>query len=103
MSLAMTSAGEARRLPRFASLAGLIAGALLLSPAVARAEVAPDLMRSAVDRDSRRDGELQDFYRKRGWRPLWLQGDALAPAAESLMKLVERADADGADRKALQF
>jgi murein L,D-transpeptidase YcbB/YkuD len=42
-------------------------------------------------------GKLRDFYATRGFWPVWIEGDALAPQAQDLLALIESADLDGLD------
>jgi murein L,D-transpeptidase YcbB/YkuD len=106
-----TAATSAKRSPR--RLLGLVAAGLLLAPHPAPAQAptwaetaSPGPLASELanefDGGSRRERELRSFYQQRDWQPLWLDHGALSPAAEAVLGLVENADADGLNRKALR-
>jgi murein L,D-transpeptidase YcbB/YkuD len=46
--------------------------------------------------------EVRAFYQARGYRPLWVQGNALAPEAQRLLQLIESAHLDGVDPRKLK-
>jgi len=93
------------------ALSGLVAALLLLSAAPAAAAGAPPSggsvaardLRAQVERGDPSGRELARFYAGRGWQPLWLAGDGLAPAGEELLALVRTAEIDGLSRKALKL
>lgn len=90
---------------RAAGLSGLsivAAAAAMLAPSLARAELPPQQLMVALDANTRVDPTLRGFYIARGYRPLWIEGDAPNPAAEALYRLVATAQFDGLSRKALQ-
>ena len=74
----------------------------MLTPSLAHAELPPQLMMAALDANTRVDPTLRGFYIARGYRPLWIEGDAPNRAAEALYALVATAQYDGLSRKALQ-
>ena len=93
----------AAKWPRPGRLIGLIAASLLLTPVPAHSQPAgPDLER-ALEAGSKRDSELRGFYERRGWQPLWINGAVLIREAQTLVSLVESADADGLSRSALRI
>ena len=90
---------------RPAGLSGLAivaAAAAMLSPSLAWADVAPADVMAALDSSARADLALRGFYVTRGYKPLWIEGDAPGPAADELYRLVSTAQWDGLSRKALQ-
>lgn len=74
-----------------AALAGAAAPALAQEPAQAPPPGVGAEIRASVG------GKLKDFYRKRGYWPLWVKDNRLTPAAEALLDIVEHADLDGLD------
>lgn len=74
------------------------AAALLLSPP-ASADVPREILREVVRDDGK---ELRAFYEARGWRPLWLSGDAVSPAGTMLLDLIRDSDVDGVKMKKLK-
>ena len=74
----------------------------MLSPSLAYAEVPPAAVMEALDSHAKADAALRGFYVLRGYRPLWIEGDAPGAAAEELYRLVATAQWDGLSRKALQ-
>ena len=95
------SAERHRRSAGFARLT-LATAAATLSPSLAHAELPPQLLMAAVEDNTRIDATLRGFYIARGYRPLWIEGDAPNQAAEALYALVATAQYDGLSRKALQ-
>ncbi|MET0250896.1 MAG: L,D-transpeptidase family protein [Novosphingobium sp.] len=79
--------------------AGLIAAVALLAPELAHAQATPRDLAGALGKG---DGELRRYYQAHGWRPLWLDGTVPRPAAGTLLRLVDAADADGLRRKAFK-
>lgn len=83
------------RLP-FSSIAAAL---LLLSatggPAAAQttSEALGDALRNLSDSES----QLQDFYRQRAYRPLWIEERRLSPAVGAVLDVLGSADADGLD------
>jgi murein L,D-transpeptidase YcbB/YkuD len=80
----------------------LTAAAAMLSPSLAYADLPPSAVMAALDSHSKADAALRGFYVLRGYRPLWIEGDAPGPAAEALYALVSTAQWDGLSRKSLQ-
>ena len=78
------------------------AAAAMLSPSLAFAQVGPADLMAALDRSSKADAALRGFYVTRGYKPLWIEGDAPGSAAEELYRLVSTARYDGLSRRALQ-
>jgi murein L,D-transpeptidase YcbB/YkuD len=64
-------------------------------PSVAAAQVQPDIASAIAKGDA--DRETKAFYRARGWRPLWIRGNAIGPEAERALELLVTADLDGLD------
>jgi murein L,D-transpeptidase YcbB/YkuD len=96
------SAGRAKRPAGLSRLAILAAAAAMLSPSLAHAELPPGAIMAALDANTTADKALRAFYITRGYRPLWIENDALNPAAEALYGLIATAQVDGLSRKALQ-
>ncbi|MCA1661812.1 MAG: L,D-transpeptidase family protein [Novosphingobium sp.] len=88
--------------PAGLSIVAMTAAAAMLSPSFAHAELAPGELMAALDRSSKVDAALRGFYVVRGYKPLWIDGDAPGDAAEELYKLVATARFDGLNRRALQ-
>ena len=76
--------------------------AAMLVPSLAYAELPPQQLMAALDANTKVDPTLRGFYIARGYRPLWIEGDAPGPAAKALYHLVATAQYDGLSRKALQ-
>ena len=94
--------GPRKRPVGFSRLAILAASAAMLTPSLAHAELPPQQLMAALDANTRIDPTLRGFYIARGYRPLWIEGDAPTHAAEALYELVATAQYDGLSRKALQ-
>lgn len=66
-------------------------------PALAAAEVpvasASDAIVSAIGR--RASGPFEDFYKSRGYRPLWIEGRIVGPDAQRFLQLLDDASLDG--------
>lgn len=60
-------------------------------PALAQAEVD----KSVAVEVRAAGGRYKDFYRDRGYWPLWVEEGRIGPAADTLIELVEHADLDG--------
>ena len=86
----------------FARVAILAASAAMLMPSLARAELPPQQLMAALDANTKVDPTLRGFYIARGYRPLWIDGDAPNQAAEALYELIATAQYDGLSRRALQ-
>ena len=95
-------AGRFRRLAGIARLAIATAAAAMLLPSLAFAQLPPQQLMASLDANIRLDPTLRGFYIARGYRPLWIEGDAPNEAAEALYKLIATAQYDGLSRKALQ-
>ena len=90
-------------LSRLAMLTRLaMASAAMLVPSLAHAELPPQQLMAALDANTKVDPTLRGFYIARGYRPLWIEGDAPNEAAEALYQLIATAQYDGLSRKALQ-
>ena len=76
--------------------------AAMLVPSLAHAELPPQQLMAALDANTKVDPTLRGFYIARGYRPLWIEGDAPNEAAEALYGLIATAQYDGLSRKALQ-
>ena len=74
----------------------------MLVPSLAHAELPPQQLMAALDANTKVDPTLRGFYIARGYRPLWIEGDAPNEAAEALYQLIATAQYDGLSRKALQ-
>ena len=74
----------------------------MLVPSLAHAQLPPQQLMVALDANTKLDPTLRGFYIARGYRPLWIDGDAPNQAAEALYRLVATAQYDGLSRKALQ-
>ena len=74
----------------------------MLVPSLAHAQLPPQQLMVALDANTRVDPTLRGFYIARGYRPLWIEGDAPNQAAEALYRLIATAQFDGLSRKALQ-
>lgn len=77
------------------------AAAAMLVPSLAHAELPPAQIMAALDANTKTDASLRAFYISRGYRPLWIEGDAPNQAAEDLYGLIATAQYDGLSRKAL--
>jgi murein L,D-transpeptidase YcbB/YkuD len=77
------------------------ASALALVPGAASAQLAPADIQSSL-KASKASGDIRGFYQSRGFRPLWIRGNALGPEADELLRLVETASYDGLDPAAFQ-
>ena len=75
---------------------------MMLVPSLAHAELPPQQLMVALDANTKLDPTLRGFYIERGYRPLWIEGDAPNEAAEALYRLIATAQYDGLSRKALQ-
>jgi len=65
------------------------------APAPAAAQASSQEIRSALNSADSSSKEVRDFYRARDYRPLWIQEDALSPAAERFLEIIETAEIDG--------
>ena len=74
----------------------------MLVPSLAHAQLPPQQLMVALDANTKLDPTLRGFYIARGYRPLWIDGDAPNQAAEALYRLIATAQFDGLSRKALQ-
>jgi len=52
-------------------------------------------MQSALKASGKGAQNIRGFYQARGFRPLWIQGNALGPQADELLDLIEGAHFDG--------
>jgi hypothetical protein len=77
------------------SVAAAMSFALL--PAEAQAQYASGAVQSALRSAAGSDRDLRAFYAAQGYRPLWVHGDMLSPAADRFLKIVETAEHDGLD------
>ncbi|HEX8215110.1 MAG TPA: L,D-transpeptidase family protein [Allosphingosinicella sp.] len=77
------------------------ASALVLVPSAASAQLPPAEIQSAL-KASKASGDIRSFYQSRGFRSLWIQGRALGPEADELLRLVESATYDGLNPAAYQ-
>ena len=78
-------------------LAAALSAAMLPSSALAQRYASPGQVEEAVRSSSKSDRELRDFYKTRQYRPLWLQGSNVSPAAGQLLELIASAEIDGLD------
>ncbi|WP_324750635.1 L,D-transpeptidase family protein [Sphingomonas sp. LY54] len=89
--------------PARASILALCLAASLpaLLPAEAHAQAAPwaesDAAIEAALRSAGGSRDIRAFYKARDYRPLWIRGGTLGPAADSLLGLIASAEADGLD------
>ena len=95
-------AGRPKRPAGLSGLGLVAAAAAMLAPSLAHAELPPGAIMAALDANTRTDPSLRAFYITRGYRPLWIEGDAPNQAAEALYRLIATAQFDGLSRKALQ-
>jgi murein L,D-transpeptidase YcbB/YkuD len=88
-----------RRAGRLALALLLASAAMLPGPAVAQADAAAGTQANAVAQAIRNQvgGRLKDFYRTRGYWPLWIVGEAPGPQASALVDVIETVGADGLD------
>jgi murein L,D-transpeptidase YcbB/YkuD len=86
--------GTRHRLFRL-SLAAAMSLAVL--PTQAQAQWAMEPVQAALRSAAGSDRDLRAFYTGRGFRPLWVQGNMLAPAADRFLQIVETAEHDGLD------
>jgi len=75
--------------------------AMVLVPSAASAQIAPAEIQSAL-KANKAAGDIRSFYQSRGYRPLWVRGNALGPEANELLRLVETATYDGLNPAAYQ-
>ena len=68
--------------------------ALALAPAQASAQLTPAAIQAGL-KDGRASQDIRSFYESRSYRPLWIQGSSLSPAAEEFLRLVDTARFDG--------
>jgi murein L,D-transpeptidase YcbB/YkuD len=83
-------------------VAAAVASAALANPVAAQAPRGVFDISSALrgaDIDSR---EIRQFYQARGFRPLWVRGNQLAPEAYRLLELIDSAGLDGVDPRRLR-
>ena len=78
-------------------LAAALATTSLPAGALAQGYASSGQIEAAVKSSSKSDRELRDFYKSRQYRPLWLQGSSVSPAAGRLLELLESAELDGID------
>jgi murein L,D-transpeptidase YcbB/YkuD len=64
-------------------------------PGTAAAQADPAVAAAIAKGDA--DRETKAFYRARGWRPLWIRGNAVGPEAERALELLVTAQLDGLD------
>lgn len=95
-------AGRRKRPAGLSGLAIAAAAAAMLAPSLAHADLPPAGIMAALDANTKTDAMLRAFYITRGYRPLWIEGDAPNQAAEALYQLIATAHYDGLSRKALQ-
>lgn len=95
-------AGRRKRPAGLSGLAIAAAAAAMLAPSLAHADLPPAEIMAALDANTKTDAMLRAFYITRGYRPLWIEGDAPNQAAEALYQLIATAHYDGLSRKALQ-
>ena len=96
-TVSVSGAGRAfRPAPLFLLAAMLAPAGLAAVPAPAAAQAYGDVSGALrnTDIDSR---DIRAFYEARGWRPLWVRSDGLAPEAFQLLELIDSADLDGVD------
>lgn len=81
----------------FAVALALLIAASPPSPAVAQQETGAGIAGQEVATEIRSavGGKYKDFYRTRGYWPLWAKDGRIGPAADSLVDLVASADLDG--------
>ncbi|MFC4293710.1 L,D-transpeptidase family protein [Novosphingobium tardum] len=96
------TAGRKGRPAALKTLFAIAAAGFILSPQIAHAELVPQRLSNELRTNDPRDAELRSFYAARGFRPLWVDGDRLDPAADALLELVQTADRDGLSRRALR-
>ncbi|SEJ23908.1 Murein L,D-transpeptidase YcbB/YkuD [Sphingomonas sp. OV641] len=90
----------ARRAGRLAlSLILLASTAALPGVAAAQEDVEKTAEGNAVAQEIRQQvgGKLKEFYRARGYWPLWIVGEAPGPQARALVDVIETVEVDGLD------
>ncbi len=91
---------RSRRVHRGAAFALLASAALSLSaPGWAQPQPSTEI-EAAVRSAARGDREVVQFYRARGYRPIWVRDGALGSEARQFLHLLESAEADGLDPRA---
>jgi murein L,D-transpeptidase YcbB/YkuD len=78
-------------------VAAAIACALLPSGAAAQGGAVAGPVAAALKKADPGDREVRGFYEGRGYRPLWIRGNAIGPEAERALELLVTADHDGLD------
>ena len=94
--MSRSSAGRHKRPAPVPFLKLCLAAALALPALPAHAQWAPPAIQAAL-RSAGGDRDVRAFYQARGYRPLWIHGDALGPEADRFLELIETADAEGLD------
>jgi murein L,D-transpeptidase YcbB/YkuD len=79
------------------SLAAALSVAVLPTQAQAQAQWASEPVQGALRSAAGSDRDLRAFYAARGFRPLWVQGNILTPAADGFLAIAESAEHDGLD------
>ena len=100
LSLLAGRGAPARRAGRLAlSILLLASTAALPGAAVAQTSSETSAPANAVASAIRQQvgGKLRDFYRARGYWPLWIAGEAPGPQASALVDVIETVEVDGLD------
>lgn len=99
LSLPVGPRAPVRRAGRLAFTLLLVSTAALPGVAVAQAGVTASAEANAVAQAIRNQvgGRLKDFYRTRGYWPLWIVDEKPGPQANALIDVIETVGADGLD------
>jgi murein L,D-transpeptidase YcbB/YkuD len=100
MNRAKGGAGRSIRPAPLLVLAALLASAGAASPALA--QNAPAAVTAALKAQKDGSKEVRAFYEARGYRPLWLHGGRVGPAALHLLDIVDSAYFDGLEPRRLK-
>ncbi|MCW1382166.1 L,D-transpeptidase family protein [Novosphingobium sp. KCTC 2891] len=71
------------------------ASVLVMAPGAAHAQVAPADLAGELEDGGGDAAQLRDFYASRGYRPLWITGGTVSPAASALLDLIRTSKFDG--------
>jgi murein L,D-transpeptidase YcbB/YkuD len=77
--------------------AALLGGGVSAVPAHAQYAAPTAGLQQAMRDIDKADREVRTFYERRNYRPLWIRNGEIGVEAETLLKLVSTADADGLD------
>lgn len=92
-----SSRGPRKRLLRSALGSALYLGIALGAPEQAKASVSQNAVSVSLRSSAASYQDLEDFYRSRNYRPLWVTGSSLRPEALQVVALIQDAANDGFD------